>query len=98
MLGFDIYYILIPGYLLALVFSRMVSPVFVGIAFDSGGVATGPMSSAFLLPFAIGAAGGSADSAFGLIALIAMMPIFSIEILGLIFRHTVNKGSKGGAR
>lgn len=96
--GLSILYFVVPGYAIILLMMIFTPKLFSAIAFDSGGVATGPMSSAFLLPFAIGAAGGSADSAFGLIALIAMMPIFSIEILGLIFRHTVNKGSKGGAR
>ena len=68
--------------------------LFSAIAFDSGGVATGPMSSAFLLPYAIGAANGSLDASFGLISFIAMMPILSIEILGIIYRLTVKKGAK----
>ena len=52
------------------------------------------MSSAFLLPYAIGAANGSLDASFGLISFIAMMPILSIEILGIIYRLTVKKGAK----
>lgn len=95
--GLSILYFVVPGYVIILVMMIFTPKLFSAIAFDSGGVATGPMSSAFLLPYAIGAAGGSADASFGLIALIAMMPIFSIEVLGLIFRRTLKKNGKGGA-
>lgn len=97
MLGFDIYYILIPGYLLALVFSRMVSPVFVGIAFDSGGVASGPMTSTFLLPLAIGvcsAAGGNIETdAFGVVALVALAPLIAIQIMGILYAYKSRKAA-----
>ena len=90
MLGFSIYWIVVPGYLLALVLSLFVSPVFVGIAFDSGGVASGPMTSTFLLPLSIGvciAAGGNvASDAFGVIALVALAPLISIQIMGIIYQ------------
>lgn len=90
MLGFSIYWIIVPGYALALVLSLFVSPVFVGIAFDSGGVASGPMTSTFLLPLSIGvciAAGGNvASDAFGVIALVALAPLISIQIMGIIYQ------------
>ena len=73
--------------------------LFSAIGFDSGGVATGPMSSAFLLPLAMGAASGSTASSlsasFGMIAMIAMMPILLIEILGIIYQTRVNKAERG---
>ncbi len=87
--GVNIYWIIIPGYILALVLSRLVPPVFVGIAFDSGGVASGPMTSTFLLPLAMGAclaAGGNVvTDAFGVVALVAMAPLIAIQIMGLIY-------------
>lgn len=87
--GVNIYWIIIPGYILSLVLSRLVPPVFVGIAFDSGGVASGPMTSTFLLPLAMGAclaAGGNVvTDAFGVVALVAMAPLIAIQIMGLIY-------------
>ena len=74
--GVPVHWILIPGYLIALVLSRLVPPLFVGIAFDSGGVASGPMTTTFLLPLSLGACealGGNAmTDAFGVVALVAM--------------------------
>ena len=88
--GISIYWILIPGYTLALVLCRFVPPVFIGIAFDSGGVASGPMTATFLLPFAMGvcdAVGGNIlTDAFGIVAMVAMAPLITIQILGLIYR------------
>ena len=88
--GISIMVFLIAGYAAILALMPFTPTLFVGIAFDSGGVATGPMSSTFLLPFVIGAAGvvsGDVSSAsFGMIGLIAMMPVLLIEILGVIFR------------
>ncbi|HIW74754.1 MAG TPA: DUF1538 domain-containing protein [Firmicutes bacterium] len=87
--GLNIYWIIIPGYAAALILSRFVPPVFVGIAFDSGGVASGPMTSTFLLPLAMGAcsaAGGNiVTDAFGVVALVAMAPLIAIQIMGLIY-------------
>ena len=87
--GLNIYWILIPGYVLALVLSRFVPPVFVGIAFDSGGVASGPMTSTFLLPLAMGACvgvgGNVVTDAFGVVALVALSPLLTIQIMGLVF-------------
>ena len=89
--GLNIYWIILPGYCIALVLSRLVPPVFVGIAFDSGGVASGPMTSTFLLPLAIGtcsAAGGNVvTDAFGIVALVALAPLIAIQIMGLIYVH-----------
>ncbi len=92
--GLPIMYILIPGYAIALVLCFFVPKLFVGIAFDSGGVASGAMMSAFVLPLCIGACAtinpGSADSAimtdaFGCVAFVAMAPIITIQISGLIY-------------
>ena len=79
--GVNIYWILIPGYTLALIMARKTDPIFVGIAFDSGGVASGPMTSTFLLPMAIGACtgvgGNITTDAFGVVALVALAPIIA---------------------
>lgn len=89
--GINIYWIIIPGYIIAIIMSRFVSPVFVGIAFDSGGVASGPMTSTFLLPLAMGACtavgGNVVTDAFGVVALVAMAPLLAIQIMGLIYMH-----------
>ena len=88
--GLPILYLLVPGYLLALVLSFFVPPVFTAIAFDSGGVASGPMTATFLLPFAMGectAVGGNViTDAFGVVAMVAMTPLLTIQVLGLYFR------------
>ena len=66
-----------------------VPPIFTSIAFDSGGVASGPMTATFMLPFAMGACeavgGNILTDAFGLVALVAMMPLITIQIMGLIY-------------
>ncbi len=89
--GLDIYYILIPGYALALVLTKFVPSVFVGIAFDSGGVASGPMTSTFLLPLAMGACAGVGGNvvtdAFGVVALVALSPLITIQLMGVIFAY-----------
>ncbi len=93
--GLNIYWIIIPGYVLALVMSRLVPPIFVGIAFDSGGVASGPMTSTFLLPLAMGACisvgGNVVTDAFGIVALVALAPLIAIQIMGLIYSWKVKK-------
>ena len=87
----NIYWIIIPGYMLALILSRLVSPVFVGIAFDSGGVASGPMTSTFLLPLAMGACtavgGNVVTDAFGIVALVALAPLIAIQVMGLVYAY-----------
>ncbi len=93
-----IYWILIPGYLIALVLSVFVPKIFVGIAFDSGGVASGPMTSTFLLPLSIGtcrAVGGELmTDAFGVVALVALTPLIAIQIMGLVYRFKTEKLQK----
>ena len=88
--GFSLWYILIPGYSLALILSFLCPKLFTGIAFDSGGVASGPMTSTFILSFTLGASaasgGNPAVDAFGVIALVAMTPLIAIQILGIIFK------------
>ena len=85
---FSIVYYVIPGYFLALMLSLFVPPVYTAIAFDSGGVASGPMTSGFILPLAIGccvsAQGADAvlRDAFGVVALVAMTPLITIQLLG----------------
>lgn len=91
--GFSLMYILVPGYAAALLLMPFCPKIFTGIAFDSGGVASGPISSTFVLSFTLGAsqAAGKSGDVFGVIALIAMMPLIAIQILGLVFNH-----KKGG--
>ena len=95
--GINIYWIIIPGYALALALSHQVPQVFVGIAFDSGGVASGPMTSTFLLPLAMGACtavgGNVVTDAFGIVALVAMAPLIAIQIMGLIYDHRAKKAA-----
>jgi hypothetical protein len=84
--GFSILYYLIPGYLISLGLSFFVPKIYTAIAFDSGGVASGPLTSTFILPFAIGtcvALGGNILSdAFGIVAMVAMTPLITIQLLG----------------
>ncbi len=86
--GISILWFLIPGYALALIISLIVPPIFTSVAFDAGGVASGPLTATFLLPLAMGAcsaAGGNiAEDAFGIVAMVAMTPLLTIQILGLI--------------
>ena len=91
----SIWAFILPGYLAIMLLMIKTPGLFSAIGFDSGGVATGPMSSTFLLPFAIGASSGSAYSSFGMIAMIAMMPILLIEVLGIIYQRAISK-SEGG--
>lgn len=88
--GIPILYVLIPGYAIAIALSFFVPDVFTSIAFDSGGVASGPMTATFLLPFAVGACnalgGNIAEDAFGVVAMVAMTPLIAIQLLGLVYR------------
>ena len=85
---FSLVYYIVPGYFISLALSLFVPPVYTAIAFDSGGVASGPMTSGFILPFATGAcvAMQGAESvladAFGVVALVAMAPLITIQLLG----------------
>ncbi len=95
--GISIMWVLIPGYVISLVLSFIVPDVFTAIAFDSGGVASGPMTATFLLPFAVGACmavgGNVVQDAFGLVALVAMTPLIAIQILGLVYKIKTAKTS-----
>lgn len=86
--GLSIWYILVPGYIFSLIMTFFVPPLFTAIAFDSGGVASGPMTATFLLPMAIGACeamgGNILTDAFGIVAFVAMTPLVTIQMLGLI--------------
>lgn len=88
--GISIQRFVIPGYIIALVLSRLVPDIFIGIAFDSGGVASGPMTSTFLLPLSIGvceALGGNLmTDAFGVVALVALTPLIAIQLMGLVYK------------
>ncbi len=88
--GISILWFLLPGYAISLGLTFFVPQLFTGVAFDAGGVASGPMTATFLLPFAMGAceaAGGSLmTDAFGLVALVAMTPLVTIQLMGLAGR------------
>lgn len=88
--GISIWWIIVPVYVVALALTFFVPKIFTAIAFDSGGVASGPMTATFLLPFAMGATaelGGSIiNDAFGTVAFVAMTPLVAIQIMGLVFR------------
>lgn len=85
--GIPVMYFLVPGYFISLLLSFFVPKIYTGIAFDSGGVASGPMTATFLLPFAKGACeavgGNILTDAFGIVAMVAMTPLITIQILGL---------------
>ncbi len=95
---FSIVYYIIPGYFISLALSLFVPPVYTAIAFDSGGVASGPMTSGFILPFATGVCmclqGEAAvlRDAFGVVALVAMTPLITIQLLG--FRSIMDRHVK----
>ncbi len=85
--GLNIMYFLVPGYALSLIMTFFVPQIFTGIAFDSGGVASGPMTTTFLLPLAMGACeavgGNILTDAFGIVAMVAMTPLCTIQLMGL---------------
>ena len=87
--GLPILYFLLPGYAVALGLSFFVPRTFTAIAFDSGGVASGPLTATFMLPLAMGvctALGGNVmTDAFGLVALVAMMPLITVQVMGGIY-------------
>jgi hypothetical protein len=88
--GISIYYMLVPGYAIAIGLTFVVPGIFTAIAFDSGGVASGPMTATFLLPFAMGACmalgGNVITDAFGVVAMVAMTPLITIQVMGLYSR------------
>lgn len=88
--GIPLFPFLLVGYSLSLIISFFVPPIYTGIAFDSGGVASGPMTTTFILPFAVGACealgGNVMTDAFGIVALVAMTPLITIQVMGLYSR------------
>lgn len=98
----QLWHYLLPGYIIAVALSYFVPKLFVGIAFDSGGVASGPMTATFILAFVQGAAEAieGADvlvDGFGMIALVAMTPLIALQVLGLVFKLK-SKKDKGGVK
>lgn len=94
--NFSIWYYLIPGYLIVFALMFFTKKKFINIAFDSGGVATGPMTVTFILSLAVGAASVTEGSdpltdGFGMIALVALAPIISVLILGIIYKKEVEE-------
>lgn len=98
--GLQLWHFLLPGYIISIMLSTIVPSLFVGIAFDSGGVASGPMTATFILAFAQGIAHAAKDAdvlidGFGIIAMVAMAPILALQILGLIYKIKSVKGGMG---
>ena len=93
--GISILWFLVPGYAIALILSRKVPKIFTAIAFDSGGVASGPMTATFLLPFAMGACsalgGNVLTDAFGIVAMVAMTPLVTIQCLGAFYQRKLRR-------
>ena len=98
MTGISIFWLVVPGYLAAIVMSFFVPKIFTAIAFDSGGVASGPMTATFLLPFAQGACealgGNVVTDAFGVVAMVAMTPLLTIQMLGLLYQLKMKRAAQ----
>lgn len=96
--GAPIFWFIVPGYIFALLLSFFVPKIFTAIAFDSGGVASGPMTATFLLPFAMGACqtvgGNIVQDAFGIVAMVAMTPLIAIQILGAVYKLTAMRSER----
>ena len=99
--GLPILYLIIPGYGIALGLSFVTPAMFTAIAFDSGGVASGPMTATFLLPFATGACvalgGDVVTDAFGVVAMVAMTPLITIQLLGVAYKIKSKRLQTGAA-
>lgn len=96
--GVSLLWFLVPGYFISLLLTFFVPKIYTGIAFDSGGVASGPMTATFLLPFAMGACealgGNILTDAFGIVAMVAMTPLITIQVLGVaseLKKHAIAK-------
>jgi hypothetical protein len=101
----DILWFLAPLYLIALILMKFTSPLFVGLAFDSGGVSGGALTSAFLTPLTLGVAQAVANAeglgaqsvlinGFGIIAFISVTPLITVQILGIIYNLRLKKAQK----
>jgi len=97
LLSIPIMWILIPGYIFAIALTFFVPRIFTGIAFDSGGVCSGPMSTTFLLPLAMGTSEGAGRhmmiDAFGIVAMVAMTPLIVIQMMGLIYQFRTKEAA-----
>jgi hypothetical protein len=93
--GISMWWLIVPGYGLAIVLTRFSPRIFTAVAFDSGAVASGPMTATFLLPFTMGvceAAGGNIMmDAFGVVALVAMTPLFTVQAVGLVYKRKLKE-------
>ncbi|MBO4410756.1 MAG: DUF1538 family protein, partial [Lachnospiraceae bacterium] len=96
--GLLVLWFVIPGYVIAVVLSFFTPRIFTAIAFDSGGVASGPMTATFLLPFAMGACmsvgGNITTDAFGVVAMVAMTPLLTIQAMGIVYAAKEKKAAK----
>lgn len=97
--GVSLWYMVLPGYIIVFALAFKVKPLFVGLAFDSGGVVTGPMIATFLLAFTVGSSQAVPGSnplldGFGMISLVAMVPIVSVLILGVLYSRSEAKGGE----
>lgn len=95
--GIQLWHFLLPGYIIAIIMTYFTPKLFVGIAFDSGGVASGPMTATFILAFAQGAARAVEGAnvlidGFGIIAMVAFTPLIALQVLGLVFKLKMKKG------
>lgn len=100
--GLQLWHFLLPGYIIAIIMTFFTPKLFVGIAFDSGGVASGPMTATFILAFAQGAARAieGADiliDGFGIIAMVAFTPLIALQVLGLVYKLKMKKGGLKGS-
>ena len=93
--GLSLFWFIVPGYAVAIILSFFVPNIYTAIAFDSGGVASGPMTATFMLQFMMGASiatgGNVLADAFGAVALVAMMPLLSIQAVGFYYEHLEKK-------
>lgn len=99
LMGIPLWYIILPGYVLIFIMSLVVKPLFTALAFDSGGVVTGPMIATFLLAFTVGSSRAVPGSSplldgFGMISLVAMVPILSVLVLGVLYSRSEAKGGQ----
>lgn len=99
--GLSLLYFVVPGYALALALSFIVPRLFTSVAFDSGAVASGPLAATFMLPFAMGASealGGNVyTDAFGIVALVALMPVLVIQLFGVSYAYKISRAKKEAA-
>lgn len=96
--GTSILYFVIPGYVIALLLAKITPDMFTAIAFDSGGAASGPLTSSFLLPICIGACmvtgGNILTDAFGIVGLVSLSPLIMIQLLGVVYKVKTKKHNK----